>query len=433
MSPTRSRRQVTVADDRPLARAVGARIRRARAARGLSQREVAGDRYTSSYISALENGLVKPSVAALSYLAERLRVPMTELLSDERREFGRLEADLRLASGDWEEAASLYRQLLDAPPDERAQAEAQRGLAEALARQGRSVEAAGAASKAVELFAALGRKEDAAQATYWLAFAAYQQESVTEARSLLQGILEAARSGVALPADLRVRTLIALANAENWEGAHEQAAIYLEEAHALVGELDERRQAAFLMSLAVSYRDSGDLEGALRSGERSLALFKSAEAAREVAILNNSLALTYLQLGSLERARAYADSAATSIDELHDPRLMTHLHDTRAQIALAAGDLDAAITGADAAVASAREQSNQHALLDGLLTRARIHLRAARAEEAERDYSRAVELVRDHGSAARRRRVLSEWADVLRSHGDLERATNLFREALELK
>ena len=51
----RTRRRVVV-DQRELARAIGARIRAARQAAGLTQQELAGDRYTKAYISALELG-----------------------------------------------------------------------------------------------------------------------------------------------------------------------------------------------------------------------------------------------------------------------------------------------------------------------------------------------------------------------------------------
>ena len=46
---------------------VGARIRAARASMGMTQQQLAGERYTKAYISALENALVRPSVAALEY------------------------------------------------------------------------------------------------------------------------------------------------------------------------------------------------------------------------------------------------------------------------------------------------------------------------------------------------------------------------------
>jgi len=60
----------------------------------MTQQQLAGDRYTKAYISALENGLVRPSVAALEYLAPRLGTTPSVLLGDSRPAWSRLDIDL---------------------------------------------------------------------------------------------------------------------------------------------------------------------------------------------------------------------------------------------------------------------------------------------------------------------------------------------------
>ena len=64
MNSIRTRRRVVV-DDSPLAHAIGTRIRRARLAAGLTQQQLAGERYTKAYISALETGNAAPSMRSL--------------------------------------------------------------------------------------------------------------------------------------------------------------------------------------------------------------------------------------------------------------------------------------------------------------------------------------------------------------------------------
>src|SRR4051812_37396042 len=102
--------------DRGIAESVGARIKSARLAAGMTQSKLAEGRYTKAYISALENGLSKPSLAALNFIAGRLDMPVTHFLGgmDETAapSWTRLEADLRLASGDWQAAADAYEGLL---------------------------------------------------------------------------------------------------------------------------------------------------------------------------------------------------------------------------------------------------------------------------------------------------------------------------------
>src|SRR5690242_18568931 len=62
--------------------ALGERLRRARLQRNLSQDELAQPQFTKSYISAIERGKARPSLKALEFLAQRLGVPATELLTE---------------------------------------------------------------------------------------------------------------------------------------------------------------------------------------------------------------------------------------------------------------------------------------------------------------------------------------------------------------
>jgi len=120
VSPSSARtRKVIVVDNSHVARRVGERIRQARTRAALTQAQLAKGRYTAAYISALERGLAKPSMAALTFLSERLGVSIPDLVAEERPAAGRLEADLLLASGKPSEALDRYDALLDAAGEDR--------------------------------------------------------------------------------------------------------------------------------------------------------------------------------------------------------------------------------------------------------------------------------------------------------------------------
>src|SRR3954466_5008483 len=53
---------------------VGARLRLLRTRQGLTQRELAGDRYTTAFVSSIEAGRRHPSPEALEHFAARLGV-----------------------------------------------------------------------------------------------------------------------------------------------------------------------------------------------------------------------------------------------------------------------------------------------------------------------------------------------------------------------
>src|SRR5688572_33062090 len=103
--------------DRDLARRIGHRIREARHRAGLTQQQLAGERYTKAYVSALETGIARPSMVALSYLSERLNLPPSHFIDEANPAWTRLEVDMRLAAGEWQAAADGYQALLDDGPD----------------------------------------------------------------------------------------------------------------------------------------------------------------------------------------------------------------------------------------------------------------------------------------------------------------------------
>src|SRR4051794_5665433 len=114
-TPRQTRNRPSLAaEDRDLARQVGVRLKAARTRAGLTQRELAAPRYTKAYVSALENGLIKPSMAALRFLARRLGTVPEAFLADADTAWQRLDAELRLAAGDWQAASDAEQGILDA-------------------------------------------------------------------------------------------------------------------------------------------------------------------------------------------------------------------------------------------------------------------------------------------------------------------------------
>src|SRR5205809_4201165 len=84
------------------AETVGARLRRLRLERGLSQRDLASPGVSYAYISRIEAGARTPSVKALRMLAKKLGVSVEyletgqDLRDSEQRELRLLDAELEL-------------------------------------------------------------------------------------------------------------------------------------------------------------------------------------------------------------------------------------------------------------------------------------------------------------------------------------------------
>lgn len=415
----------------PLSLRVGQRIREARARAGLTQQALAGDRYTKAYVSALENGLIRPSVKALDYLAGRLSTTPGWLMASEAPTWTRLEADLELAAGNWQKAADAYGELLHGATDRLQRAQILRGLAEANARLDHGAEAVRAAAEAVELFEATGHEVDAALASYWLSAGLYYQDNVPEARAILAAVLGKVRAGLKVEPDFKVRLLMALSSNASREGDHAQALTYLEEVRGLADTLDDRRRAAFLFDLAYSYTESGDFEAAIRTGYASLALYSASNTTTEMAKVENEMALAHLGSGNISRAAKLAASAQARFAQLGDDRQLAHVLETQAQIALAKKDWAAALSCSEQSIELAKKTDNLDAQAAALLTAASARLARKEFDEAASAFAAAADAARRLKRSAMLRKILTSWADLRAAQGDHEGAFALSREALE--
>jgi transcriptional regulator with XRE-family HTH domain len=426
----RARRTVIVVDNSHVARAIGGRIRQVRLHAGLSQAELARGRYTGAYISALERGLAKPSMAALNFISERLGVAVRELVGEDQPTSQRLEADLLLAAGSYQDALDAYDALLDRVRDRRLRAEALRGRAEALCRLGRGSEAIGPAAEAASLFDAIAAQSDAAWARYWLASAHYQHDNPAEARGILHELLAAERAGLQVAPDFRFRLLTSLGHVEAWDGQTERALSYMEEARSQLDGLALRQRAAFLSGLALQYRQAGDLERSVRAGMESLALYRVADSELEEAALENNLALTYLQLGTADRAAEHVSRARRVADAHHDVALGSAVAETEAQIALARGDVPGAEERIDVVLGDLERGGSVVAASSAHVLRARIQRGRGDHAGAAASYEAAAGLLRQRGPRGRLRDLLAEWAEAMEEAGDMASANRLYAEAL---
>lgn len=424
-------RNVIVVDNSHVARRVGERIRQARTRAGLTQAALSKGRYTAAYISALERGLAKPSMAALTFLSERLGVSIPDLVAEERPAAGRLEADLLLASGQYQQALDRYDELLEvAGEDRRHRAELLRGNAEALCRLDRGGQAIRPAAEAAELFDALGAPADAAWARYWLAGAQYLTDNTAEAQAIYQQLLAQERAGLQVAPDFRFRLLTQLGNTEVWDGSPERALAYMEEARSLLDNISIRQRAAFLSALSLQYRRSGDLELSIRTGVQSLTLYRAAETERDEAVLEMNLAITFAELGSAAKAKAHLKRARVLAERHDDALILAEVAEAEARVALEAGDEASAADRAQLALELADSGGSYHVAVGAHRILGRLAHRRGNQNEADAAFARAVALLRGRRSRTQLRDVLAEWADLRSEWGDVGGANELYAEAL---
>jgi tetratricopeptide (TPR) repeat protein len=416
--------------DAALARQIGTRIREARRRAGLTQQQLAADRYTKAYVSALETGIARPSMVALSFLSERLGLPPSHFLDEQTPAWTRLEVDMQLASGDWQKAADGYQALLADTLDDQVRAEVLRGQAEALVRLDRGREAVAAGAEAARIFSSLGRVSEEALSRYWLAYGLYLSDAEADARSMLQGLLERVRAGLKVEPEFEMRLLMALAAVESRTGNFAESLAHLEAARGMADDLDDRRRAMYLFNLAINYRETGDVEAAIRAGTQGLALLRAAGSSFESAQIENDLAMAYLAMGNVGRARELAAEARLEFEGAGDDRYLSAVLDTEARVALASGDGVQALDLARRAVTLAKQSGNRGVQLAAMLTEARVLRSAGDPVKAEKRYAEAAAIAREGQVASRLREVLREWAGLRADGGDHRGAYELTNEAL---
>ncbi len=408
---------------------IGLRLRAARQRAGLTQKQLAGDRYTGAYVSALENGLIRASLRALGYLAGRLELPIDHFLHDPEPGWTRAEADALVAAGEWQAAADAYTGLLDAHPPETDRPALLLGRAEAYAGMGRAREALVDAADAHERFGRGGEQADAARAACLLAWAHHQLDNLDEARSLLEQVLGQVRDRLGADGDFRIRVLTMLAGVESSAGRHRDALALLEEARDVGRSTDDRSRAGHHLAEAQAAARSGHHDRAIAGATRAAALFEAAESERALVAIEHRLALEQLALGNLRRARQAAREGRRLAGRLGERRLLVGVMESEAQIELAAGEPAVALERSGGTLELAREVGDPTAEAAALLTQARARRALGEPAGAEASYGEAASVLRRSGPRPRLHRLLREWAELLVEQRRHEEAVALLQEA----
>ena len=408
--------------------AVGRRLRDARRAAGLTQRDLAFEGCTPAYVSRIEAGARVPSLQILREFGKRLGVSADFLATGSRDgpdlSSDLLEAEVALRLGDEQRAAELYEAARKAAESPQEVARAQLGL-------GRVAAAHDDLSHAVGLLeAALDSDElapgDASAAANALGRIYTTQNRFDDAFALFERFLEAARSRGDQFDEVRFSLLLANAYVDHGDFAR---------AHAALGEvLDLARQTIDPMLRAALFWSQSRVH--LAQGEPD----RAAEYAR--------LAIATLQVSeqTLEAARALLLLAFIENDR-GNPEAALELVDEGEPIVAAAGETtDAAMFTVERAraLSALGEEDEAAELLLGIVPR----LNAAAPKDAARAYLAVADIFRKQGDVARALELyelavakapapgksvaaaLTAMAEIREEQGETQMALDLLKRAL---
>jgi tetratricopeptide (TPR) repeat protein len=423
--PGMPRRPSTHVDD-PVA--VGERLRQARHAAGLTQRELSFDGCTAAYVSRIEAGARVPSLQILREFGKRLGVSAdylatgqldTAALSSEL-----IEAEVALQLGDEQRAAELYEAARVEADSSEALARVQLGLGRLALRRGDVAEGITLLEQALD--SGELTPGDASAAANALGRSYASQSRFDEAFALFERFLGDARRRSDQFDEVRFALLLANAYVDHGDYGR---------AHATLGDvLDVARKTVDPMFRASLYWYQSRVH--LEQGEPD----RAAEYAQlAIATLNASeqtlaAARALLMLAYIENDRGNAQAALELVDE-GEPI-----------VAAAGDDTDAAMFRVERARAlSALGEGEQAvALLLGIVPR----LNAAAPRDAARAYAAVADVFRREGDIARALELyelaveqaptankyaaesLSAMAAIYEERGDAQKALELLKQAL---
>jgi tetratricopeptide (TPR) repeat protein len=440
---SRSPRKSTTSRARHAGSGLGERLRQLRVAAGLTQGELAGERFSKEYVSQIERGKTKPTRTTLEWLAVQLQVDPGYLangVTDDQR--SRIEAALARAEAlvEAEENQSALETFADLRSSVAAaglpelEVRAVTGEAKALVRLGRVREALQLLTAAHGIVERPGFSDaERAEVVFLLGVARYQLGSVSTALGLFgQALVLAEQSN--LPCDLLRSNIL------NWRSRcfrrqrdYVAAREDVERALELAESLGDRRTAGHLYFQAslLAERD-GHYVLARSYAERAKAQYEHiADRTNVGKLLNNLGGLTFL-LGNPEEAIRYLKSAfATSLEVGNDADAAQAVS-SLAQVHLRTGQAKLAEEQARQAMRLLQDRDDY---LDELgsaqLVLGRALLDQDRLDEAQQWFAAADRSFEQLGSASHRASSWVAQGDLVARRGDDRAAARLYRRAAE--
>jgi tetratricopeptide (TPR) repeat protein len=422
---------------------LGERLRSLRLSAGLTQTELAGDRFSKEYVSQIERGKTRPTPETTAWLAQRLGVDSSFLATGVATELlHRVEATLARAEALTEarryaeslEVFERAREDVGATGSSELEVRCLSGAAWALAEEGQIREALELLQRARELSEGPEFDDvDRADVLFRLGVCRYKLASVASAVSLLDGALELAdRSG--LPCDLlRADILGWRSRCRRHQRDFEAAREDVERALELAQAMDDRRTIAnvYYQASLVAER-TGHWIASRNYALQAKALYQELDDERTVGRLLQNLGGLHLLLGkphqAIDQLKAAFELAVESESKPDAAQALGNL----ATVYLHLGDFDAADDHARRGLELLEGREDfLHEVGQSHVVLGRALLERGRLAEAEESFRAADSAFERLGSVSYRAGAWVALGDLASRRGDDREAARLYRSAAE--
>ena len=422
---------------------LGERVRALRVSVGLTQTQLAGERFSKEYISQIERGKTRPTDSTIAWLAEQLGVDAALLSSGvSTEERTKVEAMLARAEAlteahKYEEATEAFREAR--PSVDRTGASTLE--LRALAGEAWALQESGDVRQAIELLQqARGLVErtdfsdvDRADVLFRLAVCRYKLSSTSTAIALFDEALEVAdRSG--LPCDLLRSDIL-----QRRSRCHRRLRDYVaarddvERALELAQDLGDRAAIAnaYFQASLVSQRQ-GHYVLSRSYAQRAKELYQQLNDERNVGRLLLMLGGLTLLLGDEEHAVEHLKASYSRALDTDSPADAAQALEGIARVHLNRGEYDQADELARKALALLQGREDYlHEVCPSQLVLGRALMERGRLEEAEECFRAADAAAEQLASISHRTEAWVALGDLAARRGEDREAARLYRNAAE--
>src|SRR4051794_27341402 len=345
---------------------LGERLRQLRVAAGLTQTDLAGERFSKEYISQIERGKTRPTADTIEWLALRLGVDAGFLQSG-------------------------------VSADERSKAEAILARADALLEEHEFDDAIAEYGRALPVVLGTGAVELRVRALNGEAMARVQVDDVKGALALLAESRTLVERDDFSDVD-RAQVLYRIGVCRYFLSSISTAVALFNEALNLAGRsglpCDELRLNVFAWR-SRCYRRQRDYEAAREDVEHALELAEAMHDARALGQAYFQASMLAERDGHWVLARTYAEKAKTQYEELADRANVGRLLNNLGGIEFLLGKPEQAVEHLKHAFAVALEIGRNEEAATAISSLAQVHLRTGDSKRAEEQAIHALELIGD--------------------------------------
>ena len=421
---------------------LGGKLREARKTRGMTQRDLAGDTLSVSFISMLEHDKVRPSLATLRLLAVRLGLPLGGFLESISPVLQQVQSEVQRGDSllrqhrftEALEALSAVAAAVERSGDLALRTRAELGRGQALAGL-RQFDLAESHLRDAQGLAETGAQPDligaVANARGFLAFRARR---FIEAREIFASGVSHLRTAGVEAGETLGKLLANLGRTYVELGFPAQAAQYHQEAAQALNQVaDPTHRALLYYNMGVASERERSFELARQYFERAAELFALQENLNLLSVVERSRGILFLEQGAHVEARAALTHSLRLARETNDDEGMAQTMVELARVQAATDELPQALQTAMEAEAIAARIGDPAEIGRARAARAEVLWKEGHLREAASGYEAALAMFEQLSMREELARVHRDLGFVLMALGDTAGAAMRFARAFELQ